>query len=330
MKSTLRYAVTDLDTLGGQNSYGQDINNKGWVVGSADPGVGYSHAFLWTGRKMEDLGALGSDYPGSYATCINENGWVAGHVTTGRATGLTRAVLWRGGKITDLGALPGDQYSSADGINDKGQIVGVSVKIAGTIEFMPRPDQMTMRLFVWHNGRMTPLRHGNETMVNAMDINNAGTVIGVAGMGDQPVFVLERGGRRVSLGTLGGKYSYAAYIGDDGTVVGQAATATGELRAFLYRQGKMTDLGTLGGNSNAGGINAAGTVVGSFEGKPGDFRSTRAFVYDAGKMTDLNNLVPANLEWRLTSANAINDRGQIICHGQKDKVTHALLLTPKA
>ena len=55
------------------------------------------------------------------------------------------------------------------------------------------------------------------------------------------------------LGTLGAVQSAQAYsINDDGQVVGYAAN-----HAFLWQNGVMTDLGTLGGNSSgASAINA--------------------------------------------------------------------------
>ena len=49
-----------------------------------------------------------------------------------------------------------------------------------------------------------------------------------------------------------------------GEVVGWSAyDASGDMHAFLYSNGKMTDLGTLGGACSYGyGINASGEVVG--------------------------------------------------------------------
>ena len=57
--------------------------------------------------------------------------------------------------------------------------------------------------------------------------------------------------------------SWAVAINDRGQVVGSSDTAAGDLHAFLYSDGAMTDLGTLGGtNSWASGINDRGQVVG--------------------------------------------------------------------
>ena len=60
-----RYTVTDLGTLGGNNSFAQGINNRGEVVGIAetpdtDPNCECPiiHAFLWN-NGIHDLGTLG-------------------------------------------------------------------------------------------------------------------------------------------------------------------------------------------------------------------------------------------------------------------------------
>jgi probable HAF family extracellular repeat protein len=71
------------------------------------------------------------------------------------------------------------------------------------------------------------------------------------------------------LGTLGGGYSSATSINNRGQVVGYSETGWGDLRPFLWQDGKMTDLGTLpgGDDHNPGGIppadnNDRGQVVG--------------------------------------------------------------------
>src|SRR5215208_4910007 len=67
-----------------------------------------------------------------------------------------------------------------------------------------------------------------------------------------------------NLGTLGGKASEAFGVNDLGQVVGTSRTESGESHAFLWKRGKMTDLGTLGGGiqcAAAYGINDPGQVV---------------------------------------------------------------------
>jgi probable HAF family extracellular repeat protein len=51
------------------------------------------------------------------------------------------------------------------------------------------------------------------------------------------------------LGTFGGLSAQASDINDAGQVVGAAASATSGGRPFIWQNGVMTDLGTLGGNT---------------------------------------------------------------------------------
>ena len=59
----ISFRITDLGTLGGTRSFGifgTDLNASGQVTGSADNADG-SHAFLWDGTAMQDLGTSGAE-----------------------------------------------------------------------------------------------------------------------------------------------------------------------------------------------------------------------------------------------------------------------------
>ena len=65
------------------------------------------------------------------------------------------------------------------------------------------------------------------------------------------------------LGTLGGGYSEATAINEQGQVVGRSTTASGEYHGIVWHNGHITDLGSLGfAWSQVTDINEQGQVVG--------------------------------------------------------------------
>jgi probable HAF family extracellular repeat protein len=111
----------------------------------------------------------------------------------------------------------------------------------------------------------------------------------------------------IDLGTLGGDFSRAVAINDDGQVVGDARTAGGARPAFSWTQtGGMVDLGTLGGDSSfATEINDSKQIVGTSTTESG---ATHAFFWtQAGGMIDLGTLGGDT-----SFPNAVNHLGQVV------------------
>lgn len=108
------------------------------------------------------------------------------------------------------------------------------------------------------------------------------------------------------LGTLGGSGSQAEDVNNRGEVVGVSDTADGSRHAFLWRRGRMVDLGALGGSAGESGataVNERGVVVG-WSTPPGE--ATRAVMWADGQIRDLGTLGADS------HATDINDRGVVV------------------
>jgi probable HAF family extracellular repeat protein len=182
------------------------INDLGQVVGSYLAG-GTDRAFSWTADTgFIDLGSFGG--PTSRAFGVNNHGQVVGESLT--ATQERRAFLWtRETGLTDLG---GD-FSSAHGINDRGEIVGTS----------------SGRVALW-NTEGTLIDLGGleqDTGVTAggiaMDINELSQIVGTsAWQNADRAFLWTRSAGMIELGALGGDppESQAVRISNRGQIVG--------------------------------------------------------------------------------------------------------------
>lgn len=325
-KAVQSFAATPIaNTLGGTNSWGYGINASGQVTGSADiAGDVATHAFLYFGGTMTDLGTLGGSR--SAGSAINDTGQVTG--SSGLAGDVaTHAFLYSGGVMTDLGTL-GGRNSRASGINANGQVTGTA-DVAGA----------QSRAFLYSDGIMTDLDTRDVSIFagsTGAAINARGQVAGWSCVcGHAPTYraSLYFHGTMTDLGTLGGANSWGYGINASGQVTGTAATVDTPGYAghvFLYSDGTMTDLGTLGGEyAESTAISASGQVTGwSYL---ADNVTQRAFLYSGGTMYDLNSLVVSGLAGViLTSATAINDKGQIVANGCSTEGCMAYRLDPIA
>ena len=87
--------------------------------------------------------------------------------------------------ITDLGTLPGGDYSRAQAINNKGQIVGLSSTGKTIVSGLLRDT----RAVLWHNGTVVDLVEQQFLAPSAFRINNQGQVA-------HPVAVYQHGRSR--------------------------------------------------------------------------------------------------------------------------------------
>jgi probable HAF family extracellular repeat protein len=296
------YKLFDMGTLGGPNSFScwsgcLSINAGGTVIAEADTPFGdpfapfclqgclVDHGLLWKNGVATDMGALPGGGNSSFPVWISDRGDSAGISNNGLYDPLTgypefRATLWTGGKIFDLGTLGGN-YSFANAINNGGQVAGGALNTipdadVNGLNWSPFPLATQMRAFLWQKGKMR------------------------------------------DLGTLGsGKDAAAIFVNDQGQVSGisytntiaNATTGIPTLDPFFWENGKMVDIGTLGGTS--GGpwyMNGLGQVVG-ISNLAGD-QVGHAFVWDKRNGLKDLGILPGATSYSV--ATWINESGEIV------------------
>jgi probable HAF family extracellular repeat protein len=294
-----QYRLIDMGTFGGpaselttNNGIGAGakiLSNHGVLTGSADTTVldPYSpncfnascfvgHAFRWDNGSRKELETL----PGvnsSQGTGANEAGWVAGVSQTGTTDPIiggnaVHAVLWRGRRLTDLGTLGGYE-SIAISLSDSGDIVGLST-VDGPIDPYSFLGQ-SVHAFFWRNGTMQ------------------------------------------DVGTLGGPDTFPGFSRNlPGAVVGSSfinsipnpTTGIPTLHPFLWSNGHMRDLGTLGGTlccqevvvaNSRGQVAGDSTLAGDLQNHP--------FLWERNRLTDLGTLGGDN-----GVVNNMNEDGEVV------------------
>ena len=313
----------DMGTLGGPNSavlwpglniWGEAVGisdtsatdplGETWSCGAFFPASHTGHTcvgFKWQwGVGMTALPTLGGN--NGFATSVNSSGQVVGwaentvHDPTCVPPQVLQfeAVVWGPGKhqMQQLPPYSGDPDGAATGINDNGQVIGISGICQNAVG-----NQTAIHALLWQHGTVTNLGNlGGYAWNTPMALNNHGQIVGFSDLsGDQH-------------------------------------GANPNFHAFLWTQSRgIQDLGTLPGDaiSEALGINDQGQVVGVSYGA--GFTNPRAFLWQDGVMTDLNTLITSGSSLYLQAAQEINDLGEIVGQASDQTTGNApaFLLIPR-
>ena len=303
-----RYDIVKLGSLGGTQSRGMAINDRGRVAGWSNLPDGSRRAALWKGGSPKNLGTLGGPsstvpWPG-----MNNNGMIVGISQTRKVDPLNeewacelggflpettnlicRGFVWEDDKMRELPTLGGN-HGFAAGVNDRGQIVGWAETPLHDDTCSPDATQvLQFRAVLWEPKKggkgkiktqeLRPYRDHSTSAATA--INEKGQAVGISGDCDQGV----------------GRFSTREAV-------------------LWEKSGRVTRIPNLGGTSwhTPMDINERGDVVGfSNPDEPGDEVGdfiSRAFFWPSGaaKAQDLGTLD----DDPVSEAFAINSRRQVV------------------
>jgi len=229
--------MTALPTLGGYNSYATAANNQGQAVG-------------WAENTFHD------------PTCVHP-----------RQVLQFRAVIWgpKEEDIQELHPFGDDAASAATAINDEGQVVGISGRCDRAVgRFSAR------HAVLWENGVPRNIGDfGGVAWNTPTAINHQGIVVGFSdfpgddsGVPNFHAFIWTGSGPIQDLKTVGDDlYSLAFGLNEKNQVVGQSLDADFNSRAFIWENGKITDLNSLVPDGSpfliyANDINEQGEIAG--------------------------------------------------------------------
>lgn len=185
----------------------------------------------------------------------------------------------------------------ANAINNDGQVAGAS----------STPDGSGWHAVVWNGTALTDLGAGGAGNSVALDINEAGQVVGRQDTAFGWSAIRWFQGGATYLQTQAGGTSYASGINNAGLIVGESEPTMNSLaHASVWNDGELTTMSTVGGTGLgvAMRINDAGEIVGMSANAKGEERPT---LWKNGTPVDLGTLGGPN-----GTAGAINSRGQIV------------------
>jgi probable HAF family extracellular repeat protein len=334
------------------------LNDRGDVVGvMGQPCCGTGAGpFVYYRASGSDVALSGFDVGG-----INDSDKITGEVVD--PTNGPEAVVWS--KNGGVEILPSETLAMGTAIANSGNVAGnVDNGHQDNLAVMwsAHPTaQMTSLGVLWADPAVPDYATSTAT-----SINNGSHIAGfsTAGTGTDPNTAqsfgihafLYRGGKMLDLGALalsgdGSDDSEGDGINNLDEVVGQSTTAIAAANsqgqacpdcgvashAFVWRAGKMTDLGNLAGiagwDSKADSINDAGEIVGWSDSLVSGTSTHRAFLYVDGQMLNLQYYVfDRDPNVRLTEAVGINSQGWIVANGfnvNAPSVTRIYLLIPR-
>lgn len=240
---------------------------------------------------------------------LNNKGQAIAAIYPRASSNTARAVTWNNGVLQDLSfGAAGELVPSA--INDAGTVVmnRLDDGAAFMVQSLSSPRAFARVMATQPNTRVTAVNSQGHVAGYFADLN-----VKVDQPEDTPNYSFAGAMRAEKI--IGGlpNSSNAMSINDAGQVAGHMTISAEGFRivnhAFLYANGRVTDLGSLNGaegSSTAAKVNNRSVVVGHSTVK--DKYGSHAFAYTNGTMYDLGTLV----SWGSSEAKDVNDAGDVV------------------
>lgn len=214
------------------------------------------------------------------------------------------------GTRTVLGVFAAGEIAIGVGLSDAGEVVGYS-------------EGPTGRMAVRYSGGTWRVIDGLVAPSAVIAAGPEGQLVGFSRQNGRGKAFARVGGALADLAMLGDGHS-AAYLASGTRIAGIFETSDAQTHAFLVGDGRLRDLGTLGGKLSAPlGINRRGDLVGAADTASGE---RHAWLLPAGQTT-LVDLAPSVPGAAASDARGIDDAGNVALNVEDaSAVSHPFVL----
>jgi uncharacterized membrane protein len=252
---TFKFKTFDVPGATATNSGG--INNKGLIVGQYIDSALIGHGFILNGKKLTTLDDPKGKSGSTGASNLALNGPIAVVGTyISSSTGASVGFLYKNGKFTDIPGPAGSLGSTANAINDHGNIVGQYADSAAVLH-----------AYVLKGKKYTTLDPPGSTTPSGNGINNKGDIVIVGGT--NPAFsaylYTAKTKKFKTINVPGESGSFVTDINTEGDVTYQAIDSAGNSHGALFHLGKYYKFDyKTSALTYAGAVNDHSTIVGGY------------------------------------------------------------------
>ena len=241
------------------------------------------------GRKKDPPVEITGKVAQLYPTGFNANAVIVGSI---RFPDLYPSFIIENGKQQELAVPAESSWVYPLALNDSGQIVG----------YASRKSNQSRHALVWQNGRVNWLEDGNAVSSEATAINNAGVIVGFRITSDGIAHPAQwQNGAMREIAAPNSPAWRPTGINANGDVVGYGINARQQPHLYVWRQNRLSHLGT--GYHIA--LNNSGQLAGDYQTPD---RLLHACAWNGNQRVTLATLPQTNE----SRAFALNDRGQIV------------------